>query len=185
MDSDDIIVLLFLAEIAALVWIWMRVSQVRRIFITDYQRGIRFLRGAFTRVLQPGAYNVLNRTVEISIADMRPRQFVMECLSYRDAMQNDCFISIGGELSISDPYLAFTKLKDQFTDSLPTVRETLRAVASRGIGDASLDARDQMAQAVMVAANAELSRSGMRIVNLEITEMWSRPQRGQISAGLN
>ena len=185
MDIDAIVGFLFLFGLVAVFVIGRRIARVQRVFVNDYQRGVRFVHGAFTNVVGPGVYRILGKNQHIDVADMRPRQFVMECISYRDALRNDSFISIGAELVIADPYLAVTKLKDQFADSMPTIRDTLRTVASRGIGDGSSEARGRTAKHVTNAVNTELGRSGMKIANLEITEMWSRPVVKRISSGLN
>jgi hypothetical protein len=185
MNADFITGLLFIAELIAVYILVRRIARLRRILITDYQRGVRFVHGAFTDVLGPGTYRLVTRSRQIDVVDLRPRQFVMECINYRDALRNDSFISIGGELVVSDPYLSATRLKDQFGDSLPIVRDTLRTVASRGLGDPSPEAREKTAQEITSAANTELLRSGMKLENLEITEMWSRPAARRISPGLN
>ncbi|HKS82287.1 MAG TPA: SPFH domain-containing protein [Candidatus Acidoferrales bacterium] len=185
MDANSLLFLIFLLEFVIVFLLIRRVGRVPRVFVLDYQRGVRFLSGAFSNVVGPGRYLGLNKNVQIQVMDMRPRQFVMECVAYRDAMRNDSFVSIGAELVVSDPYLAATKLKDQFADSLPTVRDTLRSIASRGIGDANWESRVRMSDEITAAVNAELGASGMQIANLEITEIWSRPVVGRISAGLN
>jgi hypothetical protein len=185
MDADFITGLLFVAELVAVFVLARRIARIRRVFIADFQRGVRFVHGAFTEVVGPGSYRLLSRSRQIDLVDMRPRQFVMECVNYRDALRNDSFISIGGELVVADAYLSATKLKDQFSDSLPVVRDALRTVASRGIGDPGSEAREKTAQGITSAANAELTPSGMKLVNLEITEMWSRPTARRVSTGLN
>jgi hypothetical protein len=185
MNTNSLLFFIFLLEIVIVFLLIRRVGRVPRTFVLDYQRGVRFLSGAFSNVVGPGRYLGLSKNVQIQVMDMRPRQFVMECIAFRDALRNDSFVSIGAELIVADPYLAATRLKDQFADSLPTMRDTLRAIASRGIGDASSESRARMSDEITAAVNAELGASGMKIANLEITEIWSRPVVGKISSGLN
>jgi len=185
MDLNSLLFSIFILEVILVFLAIRRVGRIPRTFILDYQRGVRFQNGAFTNLLGPGRYLTSSKSVQIQIVDMRPRPFVMECVSYRDALRNDSFISIGAQLLVCDPYQAATKLKDQYTDSMPAVRDALRSVASRAISDASAEARDRVARDVTAAVNDELGRSGMKIANLEVTEMWSRPVVGRITSGLN
>jgi len=65
-------------------------------------------------------------------------------------------------------------VKDRIGDSMPVIRDTMRSVLSRGIADASPEFRVKAAEDIAAAVNAELKRLGMKISNVEITELSSR-----------
>lgn len=111
---------------------------------------------------------------QILIVDMRPQLFVIERLFYRDALQAASVISIGGELNVSDPYSAGTVLKDQVNDSIAIVREALRTTVSRGVIDATEASKAKTVAEIQSSANASLAQYGMRVVNVELTEVWSQ-----------
>ncbi|MFZ0635503.1 MAG: SPFH domain-containing protein [Candidatus Acidiferrales bacterium] len=177
MDIDNIWVLLILAALALYV-LAMFLRKTQRIFIPEYQRGVRFVKGSFANVLGPGSYRPFTANEQIVVVDMRPQPIILEKISYRDALQNQSFLSIGAEMQVCDAHLAATTLKDQITDSLPAVRDTLRQVVSRGIADRSPEFRSKTAADIMQAVNAELTRFGMKISNVEILELWSHPALG-------
>lgn len=151
-----------------------RLRKVPRTYLTDYMRGVRFVKGAFAQVLGPGGHQPLTRHEHIEVVDMRPAPFLLESISYRDALQSDSVISIGGELLVDDPYLAATSLKNRVSDSLPIVRQALRGAVSRKITDRTQEFRMRVAEAVTAAANEELHRVGMKVSSVEITEVFSR-----------
>ena len=174
MNTDSVWSLLIMATLVLFI-VGMSLRKTQPIFVPDYKRGVRFVKGSFANVLGPGSYNPLTLREQIEIVDMRPQPIFLERISYRDALQNDSFVSIGAEILVSDAHLAATMLKDQVNDSLPIIRDTLRSVVSRGIADESPEFRIATAADITRVVNAELDRLGMKISNVEIVELWSRP----------
>jgi hypothetical protein len=172
--SDALNVVFFPFAVLAILFIYY-MRRFPRVYITDYMRGIRFVKGVFRDVLGPGAYQSFSRRVHIDVVDMRPVPVILDRVLYRDALQSDSVVSVGVELLVEDPYVAATSTKNRVGDSLPIVRDTLRSVLSRGIADTTQEFRDKSAADITTAVNAELKRLGMKVSNLEITELASRP----------
>jgi hypothetical protein len=175
----------FLAGFAIWFYARLRLRQTKRVFIADYQHGVRYAKGIFADVLEPGSYNSYTPKEQITVVDMRPQPFVIERFFYKDVLQSPSVISIGGKLSVSDPYEAVTALKDQVNESIAIIREALRATVSRGIADPTIESRNRITLEIEAAANAELNESGLRVTDLEITELWSLPALPHMSAGTN
>lgn len=182
--ADILNIVFFPVAVVAIVFVFY-MRRFPPVYITDYTRGVRFVGGVFRDVLGPGAYQAFTHKVHIDVVDMRPVPVVLERIFYRDALQSDSVVSIGAELVVSDPYLAATTLKSKVGDSLPIVRDTLRAHLSRGIADTSAEFRAKAANDISAAVNTELGRMGMKISNIEITELASRPSFGRIATGPN
>jgi hypothetical protein len=183
--TDDIWVSLFFIGIGTFLYARARLRKTKRVFIPDYQRGILYRGGTFARVIGPGSYNSYISNEQIVIVDMRPQPFVIERLLYQDALKSPSVISIGAELTVSDPYRACTALKDQVNDSVAIVRDAMRATLSKSISDTTDEARRKAGEEIAACANADLDKVGMRVANLEVTETWSRPIRSQIASGAN
>jgi hypothetical protein len=186
MNSIDIVQLAYFVTAVALVIFLFRFGKAPRTYVTDYMRGLRFVRGKFVDVLGPGGYKPFTRRVKVEVVDMRPVPFLLESISYRDALQNDSVVSISAEMLVDDPYLAVTSLEHRISDSIPIVRETLRATLSRTITDRTPDFRGRVAADIQTAANGELRSVGMKVANVEVTEIFSRntpPRRA--AKGLN
>jgi hypothetical protein len=184
MDPDAIVGVIFIAGIVVLVFLIRRVRTAKTVFITDYQRGVRFVNGVFRDVLGPGRYRSYTGHDLINIVDMRPNPFLAERISYQDALQSPSIMSIGAELLVSDPYVVSTKLKNPVDDSIPVAREIVKSFAAGNITDARPEARAKTAEEITKAVNRELSQFGMAVRNLEITEVWSRHLQ-QITGGAN
>jgi len=186
MSTADVLQLTYFITVAVVIIFLFRFGKIPRTYLTEYMCGVRFVKGRFANVLGPGAHKPLTRRVHIEVVDLRPVPFLLENISYRDASQSDSVISIGAEMLVDDAYLAATSLKNRVSDSLPIVRETLHTAVSRTIGDRSAEFRVQVAKDIERAVNDELRPLGMRISNVEITELFSHgasPQR--IAKNLN
>lgn len=185
MAPDDLsaFVLFWLVVLVFAFLLYMR--KIKRVYITDYLSGVRFVKGSFRDVLGPGGYQAFTRRVHVEIVDMRPVPFLLERIFYRDALQGESVVSMGAEMLVCDPHLASTLLKDRVADSIPIVRDALRAVLSRGITDESMEFRVKAAEDIESAGNAELNRYGMKISHVEVTELSSRSRLGGVSAGPN
>jgi SPFH domain / Band 7 family len=183
-DADSIWPTILFGGIMILYFLLRRLRRTKYVFVSDYQRGVRFVGGVFRDVVRPGSYRIYSPNEQITVVDTRPHPFVIERLLYQDALQNPSVISIGAELLISDPYLSLTKLQDAVNDSVPVVREVLRSLVARSIADASAGSRTKMGEEIAKAVDNELRQSGMRISNVEITELWCRPlqQSGVLGA---
>ena len=181
MDPDAIVGVIFIAGIVVLVFLIRRVRTAKTVFITDYQRGVRFVNGVFRDVLGPGRYRSYTGHDLINVVDMRPSPFVAERMSYQDALHSPSIMSIGAELQIADPYVASTKLKNPVDDSIPVAREIIKSFAAGNITDARPEARVKTAEEITKVVNRELSQFGMAVRNLEITELWSRPLQGHLT----
>ncbi|HEY0701590.1 MAG TPA: SPFH domain-containing protein [Candidatus Acidoferrales bacterium] len=174
MNTDNIWPALFLVGLVILIWS-RRLGKTPRVFIPDYKRGVRFSRGAFVDVLGPGTHHPFTLKQQIEVVDMRPQPIFLDRVSYRDVLQNESFMSIGAEVLVGDARLAVNMLKDQIKDSLPLVRHAVQSLVSRGIADDSAEYRIKTSEDITRIVNDELARVGMKIANVEIVELWSRP----------
>lgn len=144
----------------------------KRIVITDYRRGVRFVGGVFEGILEPGSYRYDTRKEQITIVDMRPQPIVIERLGFQGPGVRQGVISVGTELLVRNPHLAATTLREEIKDSYVIVRDTVRAVTGCQVFGAANDI-PVVAEAITTAANQELSKFGMGISNVEITELWA------------
>jgi hypothetical protein len=183
--GETFALVVFLAGIAGYVFVLLRLRKTKRIFITDYQRGVRYKAGVFAGEVGPGSYDVYTPTEQVLVIDMRPQPFVIERLLYRDPLQAPSVISIGGQLKVSDPHSASTALKDQINESIAIVRDTLRETVSKSISGTEPETRERMARTIETAANGALARVGMTVGLLEITETWSQSVQALTKGGDN
>ncbi|MFZ3263519.1 MAG: SPFH domain-containing protein [Terriglobales bacterium] len=183
--GETIALVVFLAGIAGLLFMRIRLRKTKRVFIMDYQRGVHYKSGTFAGELGPGSYEVYTPKEQVVVVDMRPQPFVIERLLYHDALKAPSVISLGAELRVDNPFTACTALKDQVNESIAIVRDALRETVSNSIADAAPEGRGKIASDIEAAANKALNRVGMRLSQLEITEVWSQFVRPPTMSGAN
>jgi SPFH domain / Band 7 family len=174
----------FACLIAAMI-ISIRMRRSKPVYIVDFQAGVRFRDGSSTTVLPPGNRRSSTGQHPITVIDLRPHQFVLERLMFRDVLQANSVISVGGEVVVCDPQLAVSKLKNLMNDSMTIVREGLRRTAAQSMVDPSDEGRARLAEAVTADLNRELKSRGVEVRNLEITELWAQPVKHVIPSEAN
>jgi hypothetical protein len=157
-----------------------RAALRKRIVITDFRRGVRFVGGVFSNVLEAGSYSFDPRQEQITIVDMRPQPFLMERLGFQDALKNPGVISLGAELLVRDPHLAGSALRDQVRDACILARDTVRTAMSKQIIADTTDTAGLM-QTLGATLRGELHKVGMDIADIEVTELWSSSASAQYS----
>jgi hypothetical protein len=163
----------------------MSKSTVNLMMIPDFRRGVRFLHGAFSAVLEPGTYRINTAKQQVTIVDMRPQPLLFERYIYRDALNRPSVISIGTELLVHDPRLATTTLKDQVKDAIPIINNLIHTAVARLVTDPSPEGRKATSETITKAVNVELSKYGLRISSAEVTEAYSQPLASGPSGSCN
>jgi len=171
-----------LAYIGAVVFIGHQKRNSKMILITDYCRGVHFVNGTFDSVLGPGSYRYNTAKEQIALVDMRPQPILLERLPFRDALLHEGVVSIGTDLLVRDPRLATTALRDQIKDAFVIVRDTVRAAMTRQIVT-GMDSASMIGEVITKAVNEELSKVGMGISELELTELSILIPQPQTAAG--
>jgi hypothetical protein len=176
-----------LTGISCLIWavFWVRLRRTKLVYITDFQVGIRFYGSDSCKILPPGGYRSSAQHNPITVVDMRPYPFVLERLMLQDVLHSNTVISIGGEIVVRDPRLAVTTLKNLVDDTLLVIRENLRVTISHLIIATSSEERDNLTASIADELDRELQSRGVRVQNIEITELWAWQMRHAIPAGTN
>jgi hypothetical protein len=167
------------------IWFMNRLRRMKVVYVMDFQAGVKFIDSGSSKILPPGAYRSSDGGSSILVIDMRPHQFVVERLPYKNALLADSVISVGGELMVSDPQLAVSKLKNFLDDSLPSIREGIHFASSRSLVDASVESRMALAGLILAEVNRRLEANGVQIQNLEITELWAQPAGTDLASVAN
>src|SRR5579871_5590635 len=166
MNSDTLWSVVFLSAVVVILAQRISGRKKPKIFIPDYQRGVKFVDGTFGSILEPGSYEPASKHQQITIIDMRPQPLVVERVIYQDAIQAPSVISIAAELVIADPFQAITKLKNLVNDSIAIIRDQLRSTVSKRIADTAPESRTKLASDITSALNNNLHQFGVQVQNV-------------------
>lgn len=95
-----LIVLLLLVAIALVILRYI----VRRVIIFEYERGLLFSNGKFTRILEPGPYWINNFAHTVQKVDVRSRSVSIAGQEVLSADNITIRISIAATFKVADPY---------------------------------------------------------------------------------
>jgi hypothetical protein len=185
MDAEIALSVLSSLCLVGTVILLTRLRRKKLVYLLDYQAGLLFQEGTSARILSPGGHLAGVTQAPINVIDLRSNLFLLERINFRDRQQANCVLSVAGELLVSDPSLALSSLKNLVDDSLTIVRDSMRVAISRSIVDASREGRVKLADAVLSEVNRQLEMRGVKIQNLELTELWAQPMQYSVPAGLN
>jgi hypothetical protein len=175
MVSHIISALFIITCLIAVVIVNIQMRRSKAVYICDYQSGLIFEDGERCKVLAPGNHWLVADKDPVTVVDMRPYQFILERVPFKDALHVASVISVAGELSVCEPQLSVRAFRNIFAESLTAVRDNFRLAASRFIADSSSAGRLELATQIGSALNKELQHRGVEIRNLEITELWHIP----------
>jgi hypothetical protein len=173
MDESILGLIPFVVMMVVLGFRFGRQKDRKRIAITDYLRGVRYKNGVFVDVVGPGSYSFNARNEHIERVDMRPQPFVFESFSCSDALNQPITLSFAGEFEVADPRLAVSTMKKDSDEAFARLKQVIRTTASRlAVQDGSEATEKHLTETFLEEMNADLARSGLRIRNLELTEIW-------------
>src|SRR5262245_59363051 len=162
------IITLLVAVAAVIVFAVMR-SKLRRITIYEFQRGMKYRRGRFQKVLGPGQYWVLTAST-ITPVDMRPT-FVS--VVGQEVLTNDGVplrVSVAASYEVSDPETAINK-QANFLQALYLVLQlAVREIISASKIDDLLESRTGFAEKLRVRAEPAVQQLGLKLISADLKE---------------
>lgn len=100
----------FVITIGALITIGFILS--RRVTVFEYEKALKYNKGKYIKILEPGKYFIFSPNVSVVKVDVRPK-FIS--IPGQEVMSSDGIsikVSIAAEYEINAPYLALNKVED-------------------------------------------------------------------------
>lgn len=163
------------APIALVLGVAVAIYALRRQFenvrVWEYEKGLRYERGRFTLVLDPGQYWILKYRTHITRVDMRP-QFVT--LTGQEALSADSVtlkVSVAIRYQVADPYIAINKVQD-YSQSLHLLAQlALREIIGSKPIDELLENRQSFDSALMEQRKKEMEELGLTLLSVNIRDI--------------
>src|SRR5262249_138239 len=163
------IILLSLAVAAVIVFAVLR-SRLRRVTVYEFQRGLKYRRGRFEKVLGPGQYWVFTATT-ITAVDMRPT-FVS--VVGQEVLTNDGVplkVSIAASYEVADPETAINR-QANFLQALYLVLQlAVREIISGSRIDDLLENRSGFAEKLRTRAEPAVQQLGLKLISADLKDL--------------
>jgi regulator of protease activity HflC (stomatin/prohibitin superfamily) len=168
---DIFIAVVVIAAVALALGVraWRRLVDLVTVY--EFQRGLRYDRGRFTGVVEPGQYRILRRRTRISALDVRPRVVTVPGQEVISSDGVSIRVSLHAEYELADPVVAINENADYSATFYASLQTALRdAIAGKEIDDI-LEQRAEIGAALADATRDDAARLGLTLRSVELKDL--------------
>lgn len=168
---EIVIAVIVIAAVALVVGlrVWRRLVELVTVY--EFQRGLRYDRGRFTDVLEPGQYRILRRRTTITKLDIRPRVVVVPGQEVISSDGVSIRVSLNAEYEIADSAVAINEHSDYSAAFYASLQTALRdAIATKEIDDI-LEQRSEIGVTLTEASREAAVRLGLSLRGVEVKDL--------------
>jgi regulator of protease activity HflC (stomatin/prohibitin superfamily) len=166
MEPVYLILLLIVLAIAGLAW-WGPASTT----VYEFERGLRYRRGRFVGVLEPGVYWATRRYGRISKVDVRPYYLVVPGQELLSLDGVGVKVSLAANIQVVDPEAALSKVQDYRAAVYAVLQLACRDLISAMKIEDLLTSRPQLSASLMEKSVAPIAEMGVKLVSAEIRDL--------------
>lgn len=166
MDPVYLVLLLIVLAVAGLVW-WGPATTT----VFEFERGLRYRRGRFIGVLEPGVYWVTRRYGRISKVDVRPYYLVVPGQELLSQDGVGVKVSLAANIQVVDPEAAVNKVQDYRAAVYAVLQLACRDLVSAMKVEDLLTSRPQLGASMMEKSMAPIAEIGVKLVSAEIRDL--------------
>lgn len=174
-----LVILLFVVVIALLVR-----PIVAIVTVHDYQRGLRYRRGRFSGLVDPGLHFVLRPFSEVFILDGRPTFVTLEGQEILTADVVPLKVSLAARYVVGDPVAAVTGEQSYALALRLELQLGLREALAGRTADQLLADRAAIGPAVLERTASRLARMGIELLSVEVRDLMVSGELKRAFAGV-
>jgi regulator of protease activity HflC (stomatin/prohibitin superfamily) len=144
---------------------------VRRVTVLEYEKGLKYAKGKFRSVLDPGQYWYMPFFTIIQKLDVRPR-FVS--ITGQEVLSSDGVtlkVSLAANFEITNPNVAINKVKS-FQEALYLeLQLALRELVGAVDIDTVLNGRNELSKKLMEATEAKVADLGLKLISVNLKDI--------------
>jgi regulator of protease activity HflC (stomatin/prohibitin superfamily) len=170
-DMDYLLATAIVVGLVVLGSLMLSKYGMRRVTVLEYERGLKYTRGRFKTILEPGQYWYLPFFTFIQRLDVRPR-FVS--VTGQEVLSSDGVtlrVSLAANFEIMDANVAVNKVKD-FEEALYLeLQLALREIIGAADIDTLLSHRDELSQKLMAITEPKAPALGLRLISVNLKDI--------------
>lgn len=161
----------YLLPIAVVVVVIFLALGVRRITVLEYEKGLKYTKGKFKSVVEPGQYWYMPFFTIIQKLDVRPR-FVS--ITGQEVLSSDGVtlkVSLAANFEITDPNIAINKVKN-FQEALYLeLQLALREIIGAADVDTVLSGRNEISKKLMEITEPKVADLGLKLISVNLKDI--------------
>ncbi|MBW3623084.1 MAG: slipin family protein [Armatimonadetes bacterium] len=154
-----------------LVPVALAIRMFRRITVYEYERGVEYAGGKYTRTLNPGTYWVFAPSTTIKKVDIRPRY---ESITGQELLSADHVglkVSLAAKYEIADPYAALNGVQSYSEALYLELQLALREIVGATEIDALLERRNEIGARLYEKAEPPLRAVGLSLLSVDVKDI--------------
>jgi regulator of protease activity HflC (stomatin/prohibitin superfamily) len=157
------------AVAVALLVVFRRLFE--RITIYEFQRGLRYRKGKFDGVLEPGQYWLSRKTTTVTTIDTRPRFISVPGQEVLSSDSVSVKVSLAAEFAIEDPAKAVNDVEDYYDALYLTLQVALREIVGQAEIDQLLEKRDEVGRRLKEVSAPAVEQFGLKLNSVDIKDI--------------
>jgi regulator of protease activity HflC (stomatin/prohibitin superfamily) len=145
--------------------------RLARVTVYEFERGLRYDRGRFTRLLDPGQYLIYRRRTSIRKVDIRPAFVSVPGQEVLTADAVTLRVSIAAEYEIVDPAVAVNGVEDYRGSLYLTLQLALREIVGAAQIDELLEQRSTLGPALFEQAAGRVREFGLELRSADVKDI--------------
>jgi regulator of protease activity HflC (stomatin/prohibitin superfamily) len=159
------------AAIAAIVLLLIARFGIRRMTVYEFERGLRYVRGKFKAVLQPGQYWYLPWLTSLRKVDVRPR---FASIAGQEVLSGDGVtlkISLAANYEVVKPDRAVNNVQNFQETFYLELQLALRLLVGSVDIDSLMTTRDEISRKLAEMTQAKAEELGLRLISVGIRDI--------------
>lgn len=143
---------------------------VERVTVFEYQRGLRYDRGRFAKVVGPGQYWVPRWRSTLTTLDVRPRVVTVPGQEVISADGVSVRVSLTAQYEIADPAVAINRHSDFHAAFYTVLQHALRDAVASGNIDDLITQRAVIGSSLREASTEQAAELGLTLLTVEVKD---------------
>lgn len=150
--------------------LYLRAS-LTSVTVFEFERGLRYVKGKFRDVLEPGRYWVYRRTTTIQKVDVRPKVVSVPGQEVLSSDGVSIKVSLAATYEVGDPSVAVNSVESFEMAVYTTLQLAIREVIGGAKIDEVLERRDEFAERLIELARQPISTFGVQLISCNIKDI--------------
>ena len=144
---------------------------VKRVTVFEYERGLRYVKGRFQNVLEPGRYRLWTRSTVVQKVDIRPKFITVPGQEVLSADGVTLRVSLAATHKFSDVVAAINGVEHYHLALYQSLQLALRELIGGTEIDELLATRNTLGKKVLEACSDELLTYGIELLAVDIKDI--------------
>lgn len=144
---------------------------IRRITVFEYEKGLKYIKGKFDQILEPGQYWYIPFSSSIQKIDIRPR-FVS--ITGQEVLSSDSItlkVSLAAKYQIVNPDIAINHVHNYQEALYLELQLALREIIGNAAIDTLLESRNEFSEKLFELTHEKIKELGLELLSVNIKDI--------------